>query len=227
MNKLVYQPLTVLLRAEPSDAPRTSNAAKILWVVATLGTMVALCGAVAICLIAFNAFPPRTRELKAAVDVPILPATQVSPTGTAAAEQQTSAGVPLADTNQANRATIAQDHLIIDQMSTPVLNPSSTPAPVPKAEPSASDNELLKGERPDAGRMNPDTPRPEAVRKNLEKERRRAERKRSRLEEMYRKHAITSEAYKKGEEKYRSEIERYRREMNARRGPENGVAGQN
>jgi hypothetical protein len=38
---------------------------------------------------------------------------------------------------------------------------------------------------------------------------------------MYRKHAISSEAYKKGEEQYRTEIEKYRAGMNARSEPKN------
>jgi hypothetical protein len=211
MNKLGYQPLPVLLRAETSDARWTSKSAKIL------GAVAALCGAVAILLIGFSAFPPRTLESKAPVDVPILPVTKVSPT--AAANQDNGMGMLLPDTHQAHRGTIAEDHSIIDQTPTPALNPTSTSAPVPKPEASVSDNEFLKGERPEAGRINLDRQLPEAVRKNLEKERREAERKRSRLEEMYRKHAISSEAYKKGEEKYRSEIERYRREMNALTGP--------
>jgi hypothetical protein len=225
MNKLGYQPLPVLSRAEPSDARWTSYSANILRVVVILGTLFALCGVVAICLIAFDAFPPRTLESKASGDVPILPATKVSPT--AAANQDNSTGMLLPDTNQAHRGTIAKDHSIIDQTPMPALNPTSTPAPVSKPEALVSDQELLKEERPGAGRINLDRHLPEAVRKSLEKKRLEAERKRSRLEEMYRKHAISSEAYNKGEEKYRSEIEQYRREMNARTGPKNEVAGQN
>jgi hypothetical protein len=219
MNKFAYQPLPVLLRAEPCNARWTSNSAKVLGVVATLVTVFALCGAVAICLIGFSGMPPRTLEPKTPVDVPILPATKMSPA--VAANQDNGMGMPLPDASQVHRGTIVEDHSIVDQTPMPALNPTSTPVPVPKPEASVSDNEFLMGERPEAGRINLARQLPEAVRKNLEKERREAERKRSRLEEMYRNHAISSEAYKKGEEKYRSEIEKYRREMNAGTGRKN------
>ncbi len=270
MNKLGYQPLPVLLRAEPSDARWSSVSAKILRVVATLGTIIALCGAVAICLIAFNAFPPRKVESKAAVDVPVPPGTKMSPTAaaadqdngmgmpltdanqahrgtivedhsiidqtptpapvrpetkaspTAAADQDNAIGTPLMDANQAHHGAVAEDHSIIDQTPTPALNPG-TPTPVAQSEASVSDSELLKQERPEAGPINVNRQVPEATRKKLEKERRQAERRRSRLEEMYRKHVISSEAYNKGEERYKSAIEKYRREMNVRTEPNNEV----
>ena len=225
MNKTGYQPLPVLLRAEPSDARWTSKSAKILCAVATLGTLFALCGAVAICLIGFNASPRKTLESKAPIEVPSLPETTVSPA--AATNDSNSTSPLLPDTEQAHRRMIADDHAIIEQAPAPALNLPSVPAPAPKAETPSSDSGLLNGESPAAGRVNLDRHLPEALRKNLEKTRREAERKRSRLEDLYRKHAISSEAYKKGEEKYQSEIERYRREMNARTEPKDDAAGQN
>jgi hypothetical protein len=66
-----------------------------------------------------------------------------------------------------------------------------------------------------SGSKNVEQQLPKSVRKHLEKERRQAERKRSRLEDMYQKHLISSEAYKKGEQEYKSEIEKYRSEVNA------------
>ena len=212
MNKSGYQPLPVLLRAEPSDARWSSNSAKILRVIAILGTIFALCGAIAICLIAFNAFPTGRHESKAAVHIPSLPETTVSPADTV--NQVNSANTLSPETSQAHPETNVDDHAIIDQMTTPAPNPASVPAPMATPEATVSDKDLLKGDRPDAGRVNPERHLTEAVRKKLEKERRRAELKRSRLEEKYQQHAISSEAYKKGEEKYRNEIERYRREMN-------------
>jgi hypothetical protein len=220
MNKSGYQPLPVLLRAEPSDARWSSNSAKILRVVAILGTIFALCGAIVICLIAFNAFPTgkQTVESKAAVQVPSLPETTVSP---ADANQVNGASTLSPETSQAHPGTNADDHAIIDQMTTPAPNPASVPAPMATPEATVSDKDLLNGDRPDAARVNPERHLTEAVRKKLEKRRVRAELKRSRLEEEYQQHAISSEAYKKGEEKYRSEIERYHREMNAPAEPKN------
>jgi len=219
MNKFGYQPMPVLLRAEPNDARSNTHSAKILRVVATLGTVFALCGVIAICLIAFKAFPPGTLESKASANVPILPETKVPPI--ASANQDDGIGTVLPDTNQPHGGSVPGDHSIVDQTSNPALNPASTPAPVPKPETSESDNGFLKEDRPEAAQINVGRHLSEPVRKNLEKERRQAERKRSRLEEMYQQHAISTEAYKKGEEKYRSAIERYRREMNANSEPKN------
>ena len=221
MNKSGYQPLPVLLRAEPSDARWSSNSAKILRVVAILGTIFALCGAIVICLIAFNAFPTgkQTLESKAAVHVPSLPETTASPSDTV--NQVNGARTLSPETSQAHPATNADDHAIIDQVTTPAPNPASMPAPMAAPEATVSDKNLLQGDRPDAGRVNPERHLTEVVRKKLEKRRLQAELKRSRLEEKYQQHAISSEAYKKGEEKYRREIERYRREMNAPAEPKN------
>jgi hypothetical protein len=58
-------------------------------------------------------------------------------------------------------------------------------------------------------------------RKNLEKQRMAVERKRSRLEAMYQKGTISSEAYKSGEDEYRIAIQRYRNEVNAAQVDEN------
>jgi hypothetical protein len=125
------------------------------------------------------------------------------------------------EAKQALPEMIAGDHSLIDQTPAPVLSAAPTPTPMPSAEKSVRDHEFLNGVRPEAARTNLDKQIPEPARKSLEKKRREAERKRARFEAMYRKNAISSEAYKKGEEKYRSEIERYRREMHARSGSQN------
>ena len=220
MNKIGYQPMPVLLRAEPSDARWTSYSVRFLRVVATLGTVFALCGVIAIFLIGFSALPPRTLETKGPVEVPVLSATSVSPAAAPSLDQ--GVGV-LPDTNQVLRGTFAEDHSIVDQPPTtaPARNPDSAPAQVSHPEASVSDGELLKRERPEDAPINRDRYLSEAVRKNLERARREAERKRSRLEDTYRKHAISSDAYKKGEEQYRTEIEKYRAGINARTEPKN------
>jgi len=221
MNKIGYQPIPVLLRAEPSDARWTSYSARFLRVVATLGTVFALCGVIAIFLIGFSALPPRTLETKGPVEVPVLSATSLSPAAVPSLDQ--GVGVRLPDTNQVLRGTFAEDHYIVDQPPTtaPARNPDSAPAQVSHPEASVSDGELLKRERPEDAPINRDRYLSEAVRKNLERARREAERKRSRLEDTYRKHAISSDAYKKGEEQYRTEIEKYRAGINAHIEPKN------
>jgi hypothetical protein len=225
MNKIGYQPLPVLLRAESSDARGNSNSAIILRVVATLGTVVALGGVIVICLIAFKAFPLAKQDSKTPVGDSVLPpATNIS-TG-AEANQDTGVGTVQPVPSQTTRATIAETPPVIDQTSTATVNPPSTSAPLSKPEGSMSDSELLQGTRPETKAQLPERHLPEAVRKNLEKKRRAAERKRSQLEELYRTHAISAEAYKKGEEKYQSAIQKYRDRMNVRVAPTNGVAGQ-
>ena len=220
MSKIGYQPMPVLLRAEPTDARWTSYSARFLRVVATLGTVLALCGVIAILLVGFSALPPRTLETKGPVEVPVLSATSVSPAAAPSLDQDV--GVRLPDTNQVLRGTFAEDHTIVDQPPTaPARNPDSAPAQVSHLEASVSDGELLKRERPEDAPINRDRYLSEAVRKNLERARREAERKRSRLEDTYRKHAISSDAYKKGEEQYRTEIEKYRAGINARTEPKN------
>jgi hypothetical protein len=212
--------MPILLRAEPSDPRWTSYSARFLRVVATLGTVFALCGVIAIFLIGFSALPPRTLETKGPVEVPVLSATSVSPAAAPSLDQ----GVGVwPDTNQVLRGTFAEDHSIVDQPPTtaPARNPDSAPAQVSHPEASVSDGELLKRERPEDAPINRDRYLSEAVRKNLERARREAERKRSRLEDTYRKHAISSDAYKKGEEQYRTEIEKYRAGINARTEPKN------
>jgi hypothetical protein len=226
MNKYGYQPLPVLLRAEPDDARRTSKSTKILGTIATLGTLFAVCGAIAICLVGFNAFPRRTLEMKAPADVHVFSETPVSPSP-ATNHGGDGTGILPQDSNQALPGMIAEDHSIIDQTATPAAVPTSTPVAAPQPEASPNNSELLNEAHGATAGIIPDRSLPESVRKKLEKMRRAAEHHRSRLEELFEKRVISVEAYKKGEEKYQREIDRYRKEISARTVPANNVAGQN
>jgi hypothetical protein len=221
MSKVAFQPFTVLVRAEPSDSRWISTSAKVLRAAATFATMISLFGAVAIFSIGFSAFTPRTFAPEGSAGVPVFPATKMSPA--TSADQENGIGILLPDANQAHQGAIASAHSTIDQTSALTLNPTPPTASVaqPESKASVSDSALVERERPEAVRKSLERELPKVVRRNLEKERREAERKRSRLEEMYQNHAISGEAYKKGEEKYKSEIEKYRREMNVGRGPKN------
>ena len=219
MSRVTCQPLTVLVRAEPAGSHWISTPAKVLRAAATFATMISLFGAVAICSIGFSAFTPRAFSPKGSAGVPVFPATKL--TATTSADQDNGIGILLPDTNEARQGTIASAHSTIDQTSAPTLNPTPPAASMPQPAAPVSDNALAERESPEAVRESLERELPKVVRKNLEKERRKAERRRSRLEEMYQNHAISGEAYKKGEEKYKSEIEKYRREMNAGRGPKN------
>jgi hypothetical protein len=225
MNKLGYQPLPILLRAEPDEARRTSKATKILGAVATLGALCAVCGAVAVCSIGFNSFPRRTLEGKVPAELPAFSETPVSPSAATNHIDGTATLPP--DSTQALPGMIAEDHSIVDQTTKPGLDPNSAPAATPQPEASANNHELLNGAGRAIGQTIPGSRLPETVRKKLEKMRRAAEDRRSRLEEQFGKNAISSEAYKKGEEKYQREIEKYRREMSARTAQANSVSGEN
>jgi hypothetical protein len=204
--------MPVLLRAEPSDLRPTSGSAKILRVIAAFGTVLALCGVIAICLVAFNAFPPATQKSKAAADLPIVPAVKPSP----AAEISQSNGADaaaLTDPNQAAAGTVSEDHA--QAPSVALVNPTPTAVPV------QSDSDLLKTDRPVVAPVSVDRHLSEGVRRKLEKGRRQAEEQRASLEDDYEHHAISSASYKKGEEKYRRAIEKYRKAMNAGAEPKN------
>lgn len=204
--------MPVLLRAEPSDLRPTSGSAKILRVIAAFGTVLALCGVIAICLVAFNAFPPATQKSKAAADLPIVPA--VKPSSAAEVSQSNGAdAATLTDPNQASAGTVSEDHTQVPSVA--LVNP--TPAAVPLQ----SDSDLLKTDRPVAAPVSVDRHLSESVRRKLEKARRQAEEQRVSLEDDYEHHAISSASYKKGEEKYRRAIEKYRKAMNAGAEPKN------
>ncbi len=214
MNKSGYQPMPVLLRAEPSDLRPTSGSAKILRVIAAFGTVLALCGVIAICLVAFNAFPPATQKSKAAADLPIVPT--VKPSSAAEVSQSNGADpAALTDPNQASAGTVSEDHAQVPSVA--LVNPTPAPATVPLQ----SDSDLLKTDRPVAAPVSVDRHLSESVRRKLEKARRQAEEQRVSLEDDYEHHAISTASYKKGEEKYRRTIEKYRKAMNAGAEPKN------
>jgi hypothetical protein len=212
MNKSGYQPMPVLLRAEPSDLRPTSGSAKILRVIAAFGTVLALCGVIAICLVAFNAFPPATQKSKVAADLPIAPA--VKPSLAAEVSQSNGAdAAALTDPNQASAGLVSEDHVQVPSVA--LVNPTPTAVPL------QSDSDLLKTDRPVAAPVSVDRHLTESVRRKLEKARRQAEEQRVSLEDDYEHHAISSASYKKGEEKYRRAIEKYRKAMNAGAEPKN------
>jgi hypothetical protein len=201
-----------------------SNSVKVLVKKVAPGALLALLGAGAIYLIVSNGFTRRTVvSSKASVDVPaagVRKDSQGAPAGDKDRIIVTSGPVGL-DANEAHHRAIAENNSAIDQTPAPVLTPAPTPAVGRKAF--AIDNEFLERQQPDIERKNIERQPREAERKSLERKREEAERKRARLEEMYQKHLISSEAYKKGEEKYKSEIEKYRGAVNAGRVPKSQI----
>jgi len=170
MSKVAYQPMTVLVRAELGDSPWISASAKVLRAAATFATMIATCGAVAICSIG----PKRSSG------IPIFHGTKVSPATPAA--QDNGIGMFLPDTNRADHEPIASNHPAIGQIPAPALIATPAAASMARPETSVSDGALLKPERLETMRKNREGKLPTAVRKSIEKERRQALRKRYRRE---------------------------------------------
>jgi hypothetical protein len=228
MNKLGNLPLKILEKVPLNKARWTSNPVKVF--VGVAGTLLALSALGVICLFSFKTHRPKTADSNALIDAPIFPATNM----TTPAEMTKAAGkgdgsvTAFPGTNQAGNGTVAAEHSAVDQTPTPALSPIPSPAPVAQVESKSltSDSEFLRREPPEfglpgensldhTGSKTVERQLPKSVRKHLEKERREAERKRSRLEDLYQKHLISSEAYKKGEQEYKSEIKKYRSEVNA------------
>jgi hypothetical protein len=219
MNKFGNLPVKILEKV-PLDKPRwASNPVKVF--VGVSGILLALSAMGVICLFSLGTHRHKTVGSSALIGAPVFPTTKITtPAGKGDGSATTFPGA-----NQADNGTIAPEHSAIDQTPTPALSPIPSPAPLLKSELKAfaSDSEFLKGERPEFEPKKQAQNLPKSVRKNLEKERREAERKRSRLEDLYQKHLISSEAYKKGEKEYKSEIVKYRSEVNAGGIPQNSL----
>ncbi len=94
-------------------------------------------------------------------------------------------------------------------VTTPVVAakplPSVAATPVPLNLPVRQPTPLVSNDAPREKK-----PPSESVRKNAEQARRDAERKRTHLEDMHKKHLISDEAYKKGQDEYQNELGKYR-----------------
>ena len=98
-------------------------------------------------------------------------------------------------------------------VTTPVVAakpPSVVATPAPVNSPVRQPTPLVSNDAPREKKLPS-----EAVRKNAEQARRDAERKRAHLEEMYKKHLISDEAYKKGQDEYQNELGKYRSRVGA------------
>jgi hypothetical protein len=84
-------------------------------------------------------------------------------------------------------------------------SPSVVATPVPLNLPVRQPTPLVSNDAPREKK-----PPSESIRKNAEQARRDAERKRAHLEDMYKKHLISDEAYKKGQDEYQNELGKYR-----------------
>ena len=176
MCKLPYQPLTVLVRAEPSDSPWVSTSARVLGAAATFAAIIALSGAVAICSNGFRAFLPGTLSPKGSAGLPVFPATKVSPI--ALADQDDGISILPLNTNQDRHGAITSEHSTFDQTSSVALAATPPPALVaqPEATASVNNSTLFDREHPEAVRRILEKQLSKAARKSLENERRQAAR---------------------------------------------------
>jgi hypothetical protein len=197
------RPLRRQLKVESMSARQPHDVAKI-WII------IAVCAVITGSLLIFNPFKLR-------------PFGSGSATNTATQKSQAKQAPPLAPPDNSNNTSMLTETKPVVQQGTiaastndstavavPTAAPSANSAPQVDPKTSVSDKEFLEGK-----------PSTAPVRKNVEKQRRQAERKRARLEEMYQKHEISSEAYKKGQEEYRAEIGKYRNEATGK-DPANG-----
>jgi hypothetical protein len=190
MNKRRRRSLRRRLIPQPSDSISQTAGFSVKRLVG--GALLALCGAIAIYFVVSHPFKPTTPAAKVSVITPTpLPVKESSP--------------PPAETDRPIATGLAE----VDQShQEPLVSESSNhdPAPIPDATP-ATQTSVNENDSPEGKRS-------ETERRSVERLRRQAERKRSRLESEYQKHAISDDAYKKGQEEYKNEIEKYRTQLN-------------
>jgi hypothetical protein len=167
MNKLGYQPLTVLMQSESSGFGWALTPGRSSPTVIALRILIVLCAVLPICVIGVASFTARTSGTKHSM--PALVSPKSNATSAPAANEDGGATVLESDTNRTHAVAVADKSPPVDQAPTPV---STTPS---EAEASVDDNP-----------SNEKTPRVTAHRK-LEKLRHRVERRR--LEQLYQKHA--------------------------------------
>jgi hypothetical protein len=201
-----------------------SNSTKALVKKAGPSAVMALLGVAAFYLIASNGFTRRTvAPSVASTDVPggrVEKESQGAPAGGNDKKIVTSGSVGQ-EANEAHPRATSENNSAVEQTPAPGLTPSAVPVAEPKTF--ATDSEFLEKQPPETERKSLERPPSEPTRKTLERRRAEAERQRARLEKLYQKHLISSEAYKKGEEKYKTEIEKYRSAVNGGKVPKTQV----
>ena len=193
MNRRRQRPLRRRLKTQPSGSGQRQDSANALIKRAAPGALLALCAAIAIGFGLFHLFTARNTRPKKSGITDIVSATTTSPVPV---EKETPTNPASANQDSVHSGTILAEDSAHDR--SPVPTPVPTAGPLPQPTAIVSDNRSR------------DLKRSGVERKSVERERREAERKRSRLEAMYRKHEISSEAYKKGQDEYKNEIAKYR-----------------
>jgi hypothetical protein len=193
MNRRRHQPLRRQLKVKISNSERQSVSAKDLIKKVALGAFVTLGLAIAIGFGGSHLFASRSSRARSSGDTQIVAADTPSPSPV---EKETN--LASANLEAVHPETVVSE----DSARSPLPTPAPTATPLPQSTAIVGDNRTH------------DARRSGLERKSVEKERRAAERKRSRLEAMYQKHEISSEAYKKGQDEYQSEMAKYRNALN-------------
>jgi hypothetical protein len=194
-----------------SSAPGSWNSAKVLK--PALWTLFALFAGVAACAIWFKAahkLRPRASGPKAAVDSPQL-TTKNASTSIASSNgngPQTTPSRPEPSARSVNQEPTIEKNPINRNLPTPT---PSSPAIANLGSPNGN-GKVPEQRATETPEQNVEKGSGKKRFKTLEKERREAEQKRHRLENMYQKGLITTEAYKDGQAEYQSKIEKYRKE---------------
>jgi hypothetical protein len=133
--------------------------------------------------------------------------TQVASTNASDSAVMVGSQNPVVATNAPSPAISARPSPLV--VATPVVGAKASPSVVATPflvnSPVRQPTPLVSNDAPREKK-----PTSEVVRKNAEQARRDAERKRAHLEEMYKKHLISDEAYKKGQDEYQNELGKYR-----------------
>jgi hypothetical protein len=205
MNKRRYQILRTRIKPPPRESRQPRIGAASLLKNIPFRIFLGLLGAIVISFFAFHFLTPQKIEPKSAVNNP-LPAATVSASPVVMLPESDAA--LLADLEKAHPGTPLKEEPAVAGSPAPSQSAQPNPSVSSKATAGSGDAQSTQAPAKDVT----EAKRPAAERKNIEKQRVQAERKRSRLESMYQKHLISSEAYKSGQEEYKNEIQKYRLE---------------
>jgi type IV secretory pathway VirB10-like protein len=201
MNKRRRPSLRGRLTARPSDSIRHWDLGK--------AKIVALCASLLLCAtaaIGFGALYLSSKNAGSKKSSGKAPIASTTPTASPLPVQKETSPAEPPDSKETHPGLVARENSADHETVPPSVDNQPIPStPVPVTEPTEVPNDNASRERKPS----------EVDRKTVERERREAERKRSRLEAMYQKHLISSEAYKKGQDEYKNEIAKYRNALGA------------
>ena len=182
MNKLGYQPLTVLMPSESSGFGWAFAPGRPSPTVIALRILIALCAVLPICVIGVGSFT--AGGTKQSMVPRVSPRSHATPPPATSVDDQAAAADP--GTNRTDAVRIVDKPPPVDQAPTTAPLPNPSPATPAQAGETVTDTTSTRDAARAAGRI------------KLEKSRHRVERRRARPEELYQAHAESADAYRKG-----------------------------